>query len=218
MSESYLRLHWRRGNMFYRPFVQASSSNKASSSKVSSSQASPDKTYDKVVGVDSRIDPVGVQQSDSRVPLGPVEFEIEFDKESGGPRSRTLLCSMVRWSTNGANDGVGVVVVRADPCGVFQSLSSAERLGACSQGCGVYADSSDDDDFNTTTGPATTTFCSPENPRPWYRDWMRRVPVNEVARRGLNKPVGAHVAVGQGGCCDCYVNFCWRFGIDILVI
>ncbi|KAI4862385.1 hypothetical protein F4820DRAFT_463685 [Hypoxylon rubiginosum] len=200
-DESYLRLIWCRGNMSY---------------------GSSGRTYSRVVGIDSHINP----NDDSQGSLG--EFKIKFDRESEGSRSRTLLCSMVRLSTNGAD------VVEANPCGVFKSLSSAERLRECPKGCGhsprappgilsgTHAGTGDD----SSTGPVTI-YRTPEDLvlgslHPGTVVIVHAGDDDRLRFFALATSVAAHIAVGQGvgqgACCACYVNFCEKFGIDILVL
>ncbi|KAI1103510.1 hypothetical protein F4804DRAFT_352890 [Jackrogersella minutella] len=235
-DESYLRMHWHRGNIY------------------------DDTTHERihrVIGADSRVVPTEVPRSTFEIPEDLILPHISASKHS---RVETSYITKTR---NGLavlylglamyrdHDGVAVREGWSDPGGILKTLASAELIKDCRHPFDTVMD------VPVALPPARPDvyMCPPNDALPWYWDWAGRadgddddedgtvgamlehacseagagsppgsvavVPVagNEAMRFvALAKPVGAHVAVRRNACVACCVWFCMRHGYTILVL
>ncbi|OTA99064.1 hypothetical protein M426DRAFT_27859 [Hypoxylon sp. CI-4A] len=247
-GESYLRLHWHKGNLY------------------------SDRTrerHDRVVIPEMRHLPGHIPQGNFQVParLSPSEMvagepKTKFFQVKKNPliNSKTLL-SQMQWrrDANPGNTGTATTttttkITSIDPTGILKTLASAERIHDCPH----------DPDTPltipipnpTADTPPSVYLSEPEDVRPWLLDWARRAETNtsEVKRLSLGevleharsdtekfgrpgvvavvptagdeglrflalaKPAGAHVAVRERACVACCLEFCRAFGFGILVL
>ncbi|KAI1400945.1 hypothetical protein F4819DRAFT_460037 [Hypoxylon fuscum] len=202
-DESYLRLLWRRGNLYQVPTWNR---------------------YRLIAGYDSRTPPAALPTGPdpALAPAGPLAPHaaagnpITFEAGLLNLCDTELSCSLVRRRADATPPTF------ADPNGVLKCLAAAQRLAACPH--------KPDAPLVVHPHNAALRLCAPEDARPWCWDHVREgaedgavvaVPVagDERARFfALAKPVGAHVAVRVGACAECCVRFCAGVGVRILVL
>ncbi|KAI2465228.1 hypothetical protein F4781DRAFT_438957 [Annulohypoxylon bovei var. microspora] len=247
-GESYLRLHWRRGNIYDQHDLRR---------------------HRRVVGVDSRVVPSNVPRRTFELPsrltmlnISASENCVALVRDKRSQDRGILKCALAKHS-----GGAKGSMIYANPSSVIKTLASAERIEACLHRPDAPMDipTPFPVSINTTTTALPDVYlCTPEDALPWYWDWAGRInQVNyeknendndnkedaaqhpsalikhalcdtgsrpgavavvpaagdEAARVfALAKPVGAHVAVRQRACVECCVRFCRDFGFDILVL
>ncbi|KAI1452381.1 hypothetical protein F4805DRAFT_472428 [Annulohypoxylon moriforme] len=169
-GESYLRLSWRRGNLY---------------------DQCDFRRYHRVMGSDSRIVPGNVPRNAFEIPsrlskdnMSTSENNIIVVRDEG-PRG-ILKYSLISCSDpeGGKRNGIHV-----DPVGIIRTLASAESIEACMHPhdapmeiplhLTVHLTNIGPITINTTGGSTSSLaevyLCAPDDALPWYWDWVSKI-------------------------------------------
>ncbi|KAI0883085.1 uncharacterized protein GGS22DRAFT_190392 [Annulohypoxylon maeteangense] len=168
-GESYLKLCWRRGNLYDQDNLRR---------------------YDRVVGSDSRTVPHNIPRKVFEIPSRLTKDNmlasgnhITLEREEGS--QGILKCALIWSLDSGGGTGSGIHV---DPSGIIKNLASAERIEACIHShdapmnnpihMNIYT--TDHGPIISTSGNSTSSLadvylCAPDDALPWYWDWASRI-------------------------------------------
>ncbi|KAI0007334.1 hypothetical protein F4779DRAFT_619684 [Xylariaceae sp. FL0662B] len=210
-DESYLTLHWARGDL-----------------KVNN------KRHQRFVGRDTR-SPRYFNDKPQYEPLERFDYNMypsaAVDYQLLDPRIRGI-----RQLSLTIRDGTLNYGLYADPCGAIKNLASAERLDRCAHEPNAPLDMRKFSGLKIHICHPTETLpwwnewarrASEEELSGLRVDKasleyaLYIVPVSGIDSLrlyALSKPVGAHIAVRQNACVSCCIEFCMETGLNILVL